>query len=222
MKDTRMRIKTKEIIKKVINEPPALIPATIKLTILTIISSIALHTKYMVLFLVLLSTFSVHAELHIKTLNDWVISDFSESSLLVAKGNDLPREHKAVLGFELQRPYCVAMAPIIMIPSKAQKFSDGDEVYAEMVVDKNKAHTLLLKKEFGFDDDKEGYETNWFSLQRFPSFSDAERIVVRFNSRTPLDDVEFTTTGIREASYQAEKICDSDMTIKQVNSMEKV
>jgi hypothetical protein len=197
-----------KIIKKVLNEPPALKPLILRALILTAISSIALETK---------------AELNIKTLNNWMISDFSPDSLMISKDNQPPREERSVIAFEVMRPFCIASNPVLMLPSMRGQFSDGDEVYGEMIVDKNKPQLMKLKKSFSFSENEDnGKEMNWFVLKDYPSFANSQKVILRFKTRTKLENTSFDTTGIREATYKAEQICESDTVIQKVSSMEKV
>ena len=172
------------------------------------------------LFLVLLCT-PLYAEINITTLSDWDISDFDEHTLLVAKTSDTSQAWKSILAFHVSRPHCVSTQPIIMVRSKTNTYSNGDIVLAEMKVDKNKPALLKLEQEFGFEDD--GEYVHWFKLLKFPSFESSNRVEIKFKSQTPLKSFAVNTTGIRKASYVAEQVCNSPVTIQQtVSRLEKI
>ena len=89
-----------------------------------------------------------------------------------------------------------------------------------MIVDKNKPKKLLLRHEFSFVEEDEA--VNWFKLMKFPSFAEAETVQVKFKSQTPLSTTIFDTTGIERARYQAEQICQSGQSFRQVKKGDKV
>ena len=94
-------------------------------------------------------------------------------------------------------------------------------VLAEMKVDKGKHEFLKLEQEFGFEDD--GEYVHWFKLLKFPSFENSDRVEIKFKSQTPLKSFAVNTTGIRKASYVAEQVCNSPVTIQQtVSRREKI
>ena len=172
------------------------------------------------LFLVLLYS-PLYAEVNITTLSDWDINDFDEHTLLVAKTSDTSQAWKSLLAFHVSRPHCVSTQPIIMVRSKTNTYSNGDIVLAQMKVDKEKPQLLKLEQEFGFEDD--GEYVHWFKLLKFPSFVDAKRVEIKFKSQTPLKSFAVNTTGIRKASYVAEQVCISPVTIQQtVSRLEKI
>ena len=108
-----------------------------------------------------------------------------------------------------------------MVRSKTNTYSNGDIVLAEMKVDKNKQALLKLEQEFGFEDD--GEYVHWFKLLKFPSFESSNRVEIKFKSQTPLKSFAVNTTGIRKASYVAEQVCNSPVTIQQtVSRLEKI
>ena len=64
---------------------------------------------------------------------------------------------------------------------------------------------------------------NWFKLLKFPSFESSDRVEIKFKSQTPLKSFAVNTTGIRKASYVAEQVCNSPVTIQQtVSRLEKI
>ena len=161
------------------------------------------------------------AEISITTLSDWDINDFDENTLLIAKTSDTSQAWKSILAFHVSRPHCVSTQPIIMVRSKSSSYSNGDIVLAEMKVDKDKPQFLKLEQEFGFEDD--GEYVHWFKLLKFPSFESANRVEIKFKSQTPLKSFAVNTTGIRKASYVAEQVCNSPVTIQQtVSRLEKI
>ena len=176
-------------------------------------------SKRGLLFLVLLCT-PLYAEINITTLSDWDINDFDEHTLLVAKTSDTSQAWKSILAFHVSRPHCVSTQPIIMVRSKTNTYSNGDIVLAEMKVDKKKPQFLKLEQEFGFEDD--GEYVHWFKLLKFPSFESSDRVEIKFKSQTPLKSFAVNTTGIRKASYVAEQVCNSPVTIQTVSRMEKI
>tara|TARA_B100001093_G_C26831613_1_gene1016392 strand:+ start:706 stop:1242 length:537 start_codon:yes stop_codon:yes gene_type:complete len=168
----------------------------------------------------LLITPLVFAEIKITTLNDWEITSFDETSLLVIKTNDREKgQTKAILGFSVDRPYCFAQEPIVMLRTKKNTYSDGDIVYAKLKIDKNMPKYLSLQREFGFEE--EGDEVNWFKLLKFPAISSAKRVEFIFKANIPLKNAVFNTEGIKEATYQSEKICNSPYDIVDVKSKER-
>jgi len=160
--------------------------------------------RYLLLLLLTPITF---AEVDIKTLANWNINDFDETSLIVAKSSSSGNERKAILGFVVQRPHCFATHPILMIRTPIGTYSDGDIVFGELKVDKNRAEQLKMERELGFED--EGLEINWFRLKRFPAINNAKRVEIIFKSTTPIEDIVFITEGIQLAVYQSEQICGS-------------
>ena len=176
--------------------------------------------KALTLTIILLTTY-VEANIDITTLSDWDINDFDEETLLVAKTSDTSQAWKSVLAFSVSRPNCVSTQPIIMVRSKSSTYSNGDIVLAEMIVDKNKPQLLKLEQEFGFEDD--GEYVHWFKFLKFPSFESSDRVEIKFKSQTPLKSFAVNTTGIRKASYVAEQVCNSPVTIQQtVSRQEKI
>jgi len=172
--------------------------------------------------IILLLTPYVQSNIDITTLSDWDINDFDEHTLLVAKSSDTSTAWKSILAFSVSRPNCVSTQPIIMVRSKSStNYSNGDIVLAEMKVDKNKPALLKLEQEFGFEDD--GEYVHWFKLLKFPSFESSNRVEIKFKSQTPLKSFAVNTTGIRKASYVAEQVCNSPVTIQQtVSRLEKI
>ena len=168
-----------------------------------------------------LFTCYIESNIDITTLSDWDINDFDEHTLLVAKSSDTSTAWKSILAFSVSRPNCVSTQPIIMARSKTNTYSNGDIVLAEMKVDKNKPALLKLEQEFGFEDD--GEYVHWFKLLKFPSFESSNRVEIKFKSQTPLKSFAVNTTGIRKASYVAEQVCNSPVTIQQtVSRLEKI
>ena len=174
--------------------------------------------KALTLTIILLTTY-VEANIDITTLSDWDINDFDEETLLVAKSSDTSTAWKSILAFSVSRPNCVSTQPIIMVRSKSSTYSNGDIVLAEMIVDKNKPQLLKLEQEFGFEDD--GEYVHWFKFLKFPSFESSNRVEIKFKRQTPLKSFAVDTTGIRKASYVAEQVCNSPVTIQQTVSRKK-
>jgi hypothetical protein len=166
-----------------------------------------------------LFTCYIESNIDITTLSDWDINDFDEETLLVAKTSDTSQAWKSVLAFSVSRPNCVSTQPIIMVRSKSSTYSNGDIVLAEMIVDKNKPQLLKLEQEFGFEDD--GEYVHWFKFLKFPSFESSNRVEIKFKRQTPLKSFAVDTTGIRKASYVAEQVCNSPVTIQQTVSRKK-
>ena len=81
---------------------------------------------------------------------------------------------------------------------------------------KDKPRFLKLEQQFGFEDD--GEYVHWLKLLKFPSFENADRVEVKFKSQTPFKSFAVNTTGIRKASYVAEQVCNSPVTIQQTVS----
>ena len=176
--------------------------------------------KALTLAVILFTTYN-QANIDITTLSDWDINDFDEETLLVAKSSDTSSAWKSILAFSVSRPNCVSTQPVIMIRSKTNTYSNGDIVLAEMKVDKEKPQLLKLEQEYGFEDD--GEYVHWFKLLKFPSFESSNRVEIKFKSQTPLKSFAVNTTGIRKASYVAEQVCNSPVTIQQtVSRLEKI
>ena len=167
-----------------------------------------------------LLSINLTAEIHLTTLSDWEIDSFNEHTLLVAKTSENSTNIKSIIGFHVERPVCISTRPILMISSKTKKYSNGDIVFAQMIVDKNKPKVLKLELEYGFESNDE--YVSWFQLKKFPSFDNAKRIEVKFNKETPLKSFVIDSTGISKASFIAEQLCNSQIQIKQVNTMEKI
>ena len=165
-------------------------------------------------------SFAVQADVTSQTLSDWEIDDLDEDTLIVAKSSEQIKSSKSIIGFHVSRPHCFAENPIIMLGSELGEFYEGDKVKGEMIVDKNKPKKLLLRHEFSFVEEDEA--VNWFKLMKFPSFAEAETVQVKFKSQTPLSTTIFDTTGIERARYQAEQICQSGQSFRQVKKGDKV
>lgn len=165
-------------------------------------------------------SFAVQADVISQTLSDWEIDDLDEDTLIVAKSSEQIKSSKSIIGFHVSRPHCFAENPIIMLRSELGDFYEGDKVKGEMIVDKNKPKKLLLRHEFSFVEEDEA--VNWFKLMKFPSFAEAETVQVKFKSQTPLSTTIFDTTGIERARYQAEQICQSGQSFRQVKKGDKV
>lgn len=164
--------------------------------------------------------FPLVADVSISTLSDWEIDTFDEETLLVVKSSEQSRYVKAILGFHVSRPHCIATHPIMMIRSERGTLSDGDIVWGQMKIDKNKPKMLKLEREFGFEEQDE--DVNWMKIRKHPSFSQAERMEVKFKPTTKLDNFVIELTGLAEAKYQAEQICNSPVPIATVSRMEKI
>lgn len=165
-------------------------------------------------------SFAVQADVTSQTLSDWEIDDLDEDTLIVAKSSEQIKSSKSIIGFHVSRPHCFAENPIMMLRSELGDFYEGDKVKGEMIVDKNKPKKLLLRHEFSFVEEDEA--VNWFKLMKFPSFAEAETVQVKFKSQTPLSTTIFDTTGIERARYQAEQICQSGQSFRQVKKGDKV
>jgi hypothetical protein len=165
-------------------------------------------------------SFAVQADVTSQTLSDWEIDDLDEDTLIVAKSSEQIKSSKSIIGFHVSRPHCFAENPIMMLRSELGDFYEGDKVKGEMIVDKNKPKKLLLRHEFSFVEEDEA--VNWFKLMKFPSFAEAETVQVKFKSQSPLSTTIFDTTGIERARYQAEQICQSGQSFRQVKKGDKV
>ena len=174
-------------------------------------------------FLVLLLTPFAYADIHLTTLDNWEIFTYDEESLMIAKSNEHSNKQKSILGFHVVRPLCVAHDPVFMLESKEGTFSDKDIVHALMKIDKSKPKYLHVEKTFSFQDtDQEGKEINHFTIEKFPPFARANKMEVTFKQTTQLENFVMDLTGLQEAKYEAEEICNSPYPIATVSRMEKI
>ena len=171
-----------------------------------------------VVFLMLLSTLS-YAEVDIKTLDNFHIDDLSENELTVAKvAEDV--EDQTQLGFHMERPHCIPNYPYLMmeVPKGIPK---GANVYAKMTVDKNKPSNAKLYLEFVIDS-SDGKKVGWFALKKFPSFYNASKVEMKFQSVTGMKNQTFILDGLKDSTFQAQKICNSGHMLRASNKQVKI
>ena len=159
------------------------------------------------------------AEINIKTLSNWHISAFDEYSLLVTKKNHSSSKQKGVLGFYVDKPYCFASQPIIMLRSFRDAFEENEEIEGQMIVDRKTLEKIKISHEFKFEHEDD--DINWFKIKHHPKFSNAERIHIKFINDSRLKSTLFITDGIDNASYQAMEICRSTRNFEDVNNSKR-
>ncbi|MDC1300715.1 hypothetical protein N8Z14_02810 [Gammaproteobacteria bacterium] len=171
-----------------------------------------------VVFLMLLSTLS-YAEVDLKTLDNFHIDDLSENELTVSKiAEDV--EDQTQLGFHMDRPHCIPNYPYLMmeVPKDIHK---GANVYAKMTVDKNKPSKAKLYLEFVIDA-SDGKKVGWFALKKFPSFYNASKVEMKFQSVTGMKNQTFILDGLKDSTYQAQQICNSGHMLRAASKQVKI
>lgn len=173
--------------------------------------------KYVV-SLILISSYSF-ADIDIKTLSNWHISAFSEYSLLVTKRQHGTSQQKGVLGFHVDKPYCFASEPMIMLRSQRNAFEENEEIEGQMIVDRKTFEKIKISLEFKFEHEDD--DINWFKIKHHPKFSNAKRVNIKFINENRLKSTLFITDGIDNASYQAMEICRSTRNFEDVNNLKR-
>ena len=171
-----------------------------------------------VVFMMLLSTLS-YAGVDLKTLDNFHIDDLSENELTVAKiAEDV--EDQTQLGFHMERPHCIPNYPYLMmeVPKEIPK---GANVYAKMTVDKNKPSKAKLYLEFVIDA-SDGKKVGWFALKKFPSFYNASKVELKFQSGTGMKNQTFVLDGLKDSTYQAQQICNSGHMLRAASKQVKI
>jgi hypothetical protein len=166
----------------------------------------------------LLSTLS-YAEVDLKTLDNFHIDDLSENELTISKiAEDV--EDQTQLGFHMERPHCIPNYPYLMmeVPKEIPK---GANVYAKMTVDKNKPSKAKLYLEFVIDA-SDGKKVGWFALKKFPSFYNASKVEMKFQSVTGMKNQTFILDGLKDSTYQAQQICNSGHMLRASNKQVKI
>ena len=168
------------------------------------------------IFTFLSLTLFLKSEIDIKTLSNWHISAFDEYSLLVTKKNHASSKQKGVLGFYVDKPYCFASQPIIMLRSHRNAFEENEEIYGQMIVDRKTTEKIKISHAFRFDHEED--DVNWFEINDHPKFSNTKRIHIKFNDDNRLKSTLFVTDGIDKASYQAMEICRSTRNFEDIHN----
>ena len=171
-----------------------------------------------VIFTMLLSTLS-YAEVSITTLDNFDIEDYSENELTVAKKAEDTNDGTQ-LGFHIERPHCIPHHPYLMavIP---QEMNKGVNVYAKMMVDKNKSKKAKLHLEFTFEA-SDGKKVGWFALTKFPSFYNASNLAVKFHSGSGMMNHTYVLEGLKDSTYQAQQICNSGHMLRASSKQVKI
>ena len=159
---------------------------------------------------------NINSSIDIKTLSNWHISAFDEYSLLVTKKNHSSSKQKGVLGFYVDKPYCFASQPIIMLRSQRNAFEEDEEIYGQMIVDRKNTEKIKISHAFRFDHEED--DINWFEIKDHPKLSTAKRIQIKFNDENRLKSTLFVTDGIDKASYQAMEICRSTRNFEDIHN----
>ena len=171
-----------------------------------------------VVFMMLLSTLS-YAEVDIITLDNFWIDDLSENELTVAKkAEDI--NDGTQLGFHVERPHCIPNYPYLMaeIP---EEMDQGANVYAKMMVDKKKTRKAKLILEFVMDSPK-GERIGWFALKDFPSFYNASKVDMKFQSTSGMKNQTYVLEGLKDSTYQAQQICKSGHMLRASSKQVKI
>jgi hypothetical protein len=171
-----------------------------------------------VVFLMLLSTLS-YAEVDIKTLDNFHIDDLSENELTISKIAENV-EDQTQLGFHMERPHCIPNYPYLMmeVPKEIPK---GANVYTKMIVDKNRPSKAKLYLEFVIDS-SDGKKVGWFALKKFPSFYNASKVEMKFQPITGMKNQTFILDGLKDSTYQAQKICSSGHMLRASKKQVKI
>ena len=171
-----------------------------------------------VVFLMLLSTLS-YADVDLKTLDNFHIDDLSENELTVSKiAEDV--EDQTQLGFHMDRPHCIPNYPYLMI-EVPKEIPKGASVYAKMTVDKNKPSKAKLYLEFVINA-SDGKKVGWFALKKFPSFYNASKVEMKFQSVTGMKNQTFILDGLKDSTYQAKQICNSGHMLRASSKQVKI
>ena len=171
-----------------------------------------------VVFLMLLSTLS-YAEVNIITLDNFWIDDVSENELSVAKKAE-DKSDGTQLGFHIERPHCIPNYPYLMA-EVPDEMDQGANVYAEMMVDKKKTKKAKLILEFVMDSPK-GERIGWFALKDFPSFYNASKVSMKFQSTSGMKNQTYVLEGLKDSTYQAQQICKSGHMLRASSKQVKI
>ena len=171
-----------------------------------------------IIFMMLLSTLS-YAEVSITTLDNFRIKDLSEDELTIAKIAE-DAVNGTQLGFHIARPHCIPGYPYLLIEAP-KEIEEGSTVYAKISVDKNKPIEAELYLEFTFNA-SDGKNVGWFFLEKFPSFNNASKVVVKFQPATGMKNQTFILDGLKDSTYQAQQICNSDHMLRGSTKQVKI
>ena len=171
-----------------------------------------------VVFMMLLSTLS-YAEIDLKTLDNFHIDDLSGNELTISKiAEDV--EDQTQLGFHMERPHCIPNYPYLMM-EVPKEIPQGANIFAKMTVDKNKPSKAKLYLEFVIDTSN-GKKVGWFALKKFPSFYNASKVEMKFQSVTGMKNQTFILDGLKDSTYQAQQICKSGHMLRASNEQVKI
>ena len=155
------------------------------------------HRKF-ILLLTISSSF-LHAEIDLKTIDNWHIYSYSNESMILRKDAD---DFASGFYIEMSRPFCICTDPIITTPTGKSVFNVGDKIEATMIIDNFKPANIIFNVDFVTDKD-----VYVLKPEHHPSLRYAEIIRVKFNTNSKLQNLTFNTKGMKNAMNQSEKIC---------------
>ena len=158
-----------------------------------------------IVFLMLLSSISI-AEVNIRTLDNFLIGDFSSNELTVAKKAEEMNDGTQ-LGFYIERPHCIPKFPYL-IAEIPFEMNQGANVFVNVIVDKKKPKRAKLNLEYVLDA-PDGNKIGWFELKDFPSFFNASIVDVKFKPNAGMKNQTYVLEGLKDSTFQAQQICKS-------------
>ena len=158
-----------------------------------------------IIFIHLLSAFCAYSysEVHIYTIDNWLIRSISEEDLVVSKWSE---ESDNLLSLEMFKPYCVCSGLRISLNGHS-KYKEGTDIEGTMRLDNFRKQKVKLKLTYV----GKGYNT--FQLTAFPNI----RGKTILNLHTEYGEATFVIAGLKEVMKQSERICET-----QIDYLKKV
>ena len=169
-------------------------------------------TAIKVVFLYILISSPLIAEVDFMTLDSFNIYSTSEHDLIVSKRGQ--KDTSNVLGFRMQRPFCVCKNPVFILAIDTDKeVGEGSKVKGTITVDMTKPMETILQVIQKFDSG-----TVLFRPLIFPSLRTSK--VVRVKTELGTSET-FITKGIDNAMQSSESMCNSDYLYEHVEPKAK-
>ena len=170
------------------------------------------YTAFKVVILSIVASSPLIAEVDIVTLDDFAIYSTSEHDLIVSKRGQ--KDTSNVLGFRMQRPFCVCKNPVFILAIDTDKeVGEGSKVKGTITVDMTKPMETILQVIQKFDSG-----TVLFRPLIFPSLRTSK--VVRVKTELGTSET-FITKGIDNAMQSSESMCNSDYLYEHVEPKAK-
>ena len=156
-------------------------------------------TAFKVVFLCIVVSSPLIAEVDIVTLDDFAIYSVNKQDLVVAKSGKNDRDN--FLGFRMERPFCICSNIVLSIKKGNTDIERGDRLKGTMTIDMKKPYQTNFKVLNIFDNG------NLLLAPRgFPSIRSSQLIKVKLDNGI---SESFFMKGIDEVMEQSKSMCES-------------